>query len=627
MPGPLDRISQEVTDISAPDQLLRYALAGQLDRLRYQRPDVSQGRIAEAARLRDNQRYAASALSHALREGPSVAQLTKLDEVIGVLSPDLDSTGGLSSLNMRLSAGPRGGILMAQVPPSWTAGSLVHRPSSELEVLAQASALLSTFSVAERVDDRSVREIRYTYRHELELLVRRLVLISVSPPTARSYDAQMMLGSLASYAFEPMQDWLETAVRYSPMAFRVWRAITKLVRLRSSGDRTDELREWVQRLVSDSGALRPWSLDPGQSLDLELALAVPAAWSPASNDWAGDALRSRARDSRATIRERGTAAMGLWQRALEQNRGVRATEQDLRDLIDEIGEGESRPDAPAGLRWVAATLRHAIDNRVPVCNDWPEVDEPWFDHVQEAARELDRLPIADHLRASTKTLFLHMILQNAGVYRRQAIETVVTAGMTNPVAQALGRLLQDEQDEAWLRSRAESALGSLQRANRHVEDDLTHACQSAYRNLGLGQLAETQEPPRSRITEVHASLFAIGDCFGVPGVEDRAKSARDRLKPVLTDLAEATGDRAMIMRRAARAAAYLLAVTALPQENGKPDLSKDLLEKLQHHPDEVTARLSRWALSFRFKPDGSVRPLLDAPEHETIEDSPYEDPY
>jgi hypothetical protein len=616
-----------ITDISQPSQLLSYALAGQLERLRRERPDVTQGRIAEAARLRDSERNAASALSHALRDGPSPAHLAKLDEIIGALLPDLDGTGGLSSLNMRLSAENRGGILIAQVPTGWTFRMLKHhRPSSELEVLTQASALLSTFSAAERVDERSVREIHATYGPELELLVRRLILISVAPPTSRNYDAQIMLGSLASYAFAPMRDWLDTAVRYSPLAFRVWRGITKLVRLRSNGERTDELREWVQRLVSDSDKLRAQSLYPGRSLDLELALAVPAAWSPASNDWAGDALRRRARDNRATIRERGTAAMGLWQRALEQNRGIRATEQDLRDLIGEIGDGKSRPDAPAGLRWVAATVRHALDNKVAVCNDWPDVNEPWFDNVREAARELDRLQIADHLRAGTKTLFLHMILQNSGVYRRQAIETVVTAGMTNPIAQALGKLLQDEQDEAWLRLRAEFALGFLQRANRHVEDDLTHACQSAYRNLGLGQLAETQEPPRSRITEVHASLFAIGDCFGVPGVEDRAKSARDRLKPVLTDLAEATGDRAMIMRRAARAAAYLLTVSAQPQESGKPDLSQELLEKLRDHPDEVTARLSRWALSFRFGPDGSVRPLLDAPEYETIEDSPYEDP-
>jgi len=93
--------------------------------------------------------------------------------------------------------------------------------------------------------------------------------------------------------------------------------------------------------------------------------------------------------------------------------------------------------------------------------------------------------------------------------------------------------------------------------------------------------------------------------------------------PLVTALIEATGDRAMIMRRAARAAAYLLTVTAQPQESGKPDLSQELLEKLRDHPDEVTARLSRWALSFRFGPDGSVRPLLDAPEYETIEDSPY----
>jgi hypothetical protein len=619
--------SHNITDISQPSQLLSYALAGQLERLRRRRPDVTQGRIAEAARLRDKGRDAASALSHALRDGPSGVQLAKLDDIIGALLPDLDGAGGLSSLNMRLSAENRGGILVAQVPPGWTARMLEHHhPSTELEVLAQASALLSTFSAAERVDELSVRDIRSDYGPELELLVRRLILISVAPPTSRNYDAQIMLGSLASYAFEPMKDWLDTAVRYLPLAFRVWRAITKLVKLRSNGDHTDELREWVQGLVSDSGELRGQSLYPGRSLDLELALAVPASWSPASNDWAGDALRARARDNEATIRERGTAAMGLWQRALEQNRGVRAAELDLRDLITDIGDGSSREDAPAGLRWVAATLRHALDNKVAVCNDWPAVDEPWFGHVQDAANELDKLQIADHLLAGTRTLFLHMILQNAGVYRRQAIETVVTAGLTNPVAQALGKLLKYEQNEAWLRIRAEFALGFLQRANRHVEDDLTHACLNAYRNLGLSQLADADEPPRSRITEVHASLFAIGDCFGVPGVEDRARSARERLRPVLTDLAEATDKRAMTMRRASRAAAYLLTVTAQPKENGKTDLSQELLEKLRDHPDEVTARLSRWALSFRFAPDGSVRPLLDAAEYGVIEDSPYEDP-
>ena len=40
-----------------------------------------------------------------------------------------------------------------------------------------------------------------------------------------------------------------------------------------------------------------------------------------------------------------------------------------------------------------------------------------------------------------------------------------------------------------------------------------------------------------------------------------------------------------------------------------------LLVQLRGHPDEVTARLSRRALSFRFAPDGAVRPLLDAAEH------------
>jgi hypothetical protein len=54
-------------------------------------------------------------------------------------------------------------------------------------------------------------------------------------------------------------------------------------------------------------------------------------------------------------------------------------------------------------------------------------------------------------------------------------------------------------------------------------------------------------------------------------------------------------------------------MTAQPSRpNGPPDLSRVLLEKLSRHPDEVTAGLSRWALTFRFAGDGTIRPLLDA---------------
>jgi hypothetical protein len=623
---PAHQVHQDVTDISKPSQLLRYALAGQLERLRQTRPDLRQARIAHAAELRPGPRNSEAALSHALHDGPSTEQLGKLDVIIGALSPELDGTGGLSSLNLRLSTEGTSPIV-AHVPTGWTGPPVKdHGRSSELEVLAQASALLSAFAAAERVDDRSVDAVRKHYEPELELLVRRLILISVSPPTSRNYDAQIMLGSLASYALEPMKDWLDNAVRYWPLAFRAWRAITKLVKLRRDGDLSSELRGWVQQLLSEAAELRTYSLYPGRSLDLELALVVPASSSPSRNDWVGEALRTRAWDKEATIRERGTAAMGLWQRAIEQDRDLAAAEKDLRELITEFRDPESRPDAAAGLRWIAQTLEYVIDNKVAVCNQLPRIEEPWFTHVEEAASQLDKLSIADHLVLGTKNLFMNMILQNAGVYRRQAIETVVTAGMTNPIAQALGYLLRNEPNEAWLRIRAEFALGFLQRANHHVEDDLVRACTSAYRNLGLKGLAETEKPPRSQITEVHASLFAVGDCFGVAGVEDRARSARERLRGILTDLAEATGERARIMRRAARAAAYLLTVTAQDREGTQPDLSEVLLDKLKGHPDEVTARLSRWALSFRFAPDGTVRPLLDAAVYGRIENRGFDNP-
>jgi hypothetical protein len=69
------------------------------------------------------------------------------------------------------------------------------------------------------------------------------------------------------------------------------------------------------------------------------------------------------------------------------------------------------------------------------------------------------------------------------------------------------------------------------------------------------------------------------------------------------------------LRRATRAASYLLTVCAQPREGENKDLSEELLERLRHYPDEVTQNLSKWALSFRFTHDGKVRPLLAAVEH------------
>jgi hypothetical protein len=204
-----------------------------------------------------------------------------------------------------------------------------------------------------------------------------------------------------------------------------------------------------------------------------------------------------------------------------------------------------------------------------------------------------------------------MILQNAGVYRRHAIETVVAAGWGAPVADALGFLLERE-DEAWLRIRAEFALSFLQRRDQVVEEHLVRACQQAHTVLHQDGMAEDGEPPRSHVTELHSALFALGDCFGVAGAEALAKSVRDRLRPVLTELASMEGERARILRRAHRAAAYLLIFTAQPAKGTEKDLSQVLLEQLSKHPDEVTAGLSRWALDFRFRPDGGVCPLIDA---------------
>jgi hypothetical protein len=617
-----DRIGQDVTDISSVSQLVSFATAGQLARLQSYRSDLSQAKIAHAASLGSSPQNAGAILSHALSTGFTALQLQKLDEVIGTLASDADSTGSLSSLALRLSLEHReksNSGLTASVPSSWIRKILTDPVGDEPSVLIQASALLSAFATADKMgtSGRDIATIRDRYHYEIQLLTRRLLAIAMGPPTSRNYDAQIMLGHLAGYAFELMREHLDHQLRNSPLGFRVWPAITNLIRIGPDRLDTEALVCWVRKLMRDSENLRNISLYPGSSLDLELAITVPAAWSPPGDDWASATLLSRARNKAATIEERGTATMGLWQRAFRDERPgpeKTAMELELRELINEFRNPETRPDVTAGLRWIAATLELVIDRRVDVCNEWPDIDEPWFQHAKEAAAELDLLGIPAHLLAGTKSLFYHMVVQNAGFYRDQAIETVITSGWSAPAVEALVFLLRSETRESWLRTRALYALGHLQRRDHSVERNLISACNHARVNLNRVLDADAP-PPRSYVSEMHASLFAIGDCFGATGEEERAKSVRERLRSVLIELAGMEGDRAQILRQAARAAAYLLTVTAQPKGSDNTDLSEVLLDQLRFHPDPVTSRLSSWALSFRFAPDGTVRPLLAAAEY------------
>lgn len=627
-------ISQDVTDISSVDQLLRYAAAGQLTSLLKDR-GYKQEEIALGAGWGTSARNAGPVLARALGNRFTTRQLGELDEIIGALAPDVDRAGGLSSLELRLSADRRTGDgdtsaakritdtgLAAHVPPSWTRKMIADPPAGEIGVLMQASGLLAEFAAASRIGHRGVTAIRDRCGRDIDMLARRLALVSVGRPGPLSYDAQTLLGMLACYCFDQTRDGLERAVRYSPMGFRVWRPLTRLVMLSGDSGQPDAIRDWIRDLLLDSGDLRKRSLYAGSSYDLELALTVPPEWSPPGDDWVGAVLRDRARDPEATLRERGTAAMGLWQRAITEDRpDLKDTESELHELIAEFRDPATRPDAAPGLRWIAATLESLIDSRTAVCNNWPDVPDPWYQHVRDAAGEVSKTGIPDHMMTGTRNLFLHMILQNAGLYRRYAIETVVTSGMTRPVASALASLLRAERQEAWLRVRVQAAMGFMQRAEMTAQNDLKRACQLAFANTA--ETLADKAPLRSQITELHGSLFAVGDSFGSAAGWESGRHARDVLRPVLSAIADMDGERALRFRRPARAAAYLLSVTAQPRTGGRKDLSEELLEKLCSHPDQVTSRLSSWILSFRFAQDGTIRPLLAAAELGEAEDTPY----
>ena len=446
------------------------------------------------------------------------------------------------------------------------------------------------------------------FHDAIERVVEQLIILGYAPPTPRSVEALIMLGTLGSHAFSIMQPSLEYALR-RPLGFRVWRALTQLIVLNKPGNRySPDLASWVEGLLSDAEALRDKSLYPGRSLDLELAISIPSDWSPASNDWAGNALRTRAANRSATVRERGTAAQGLWQRAMaNKNIDRDRIAGDLSSLIAEFEMPRNRPDAYQGMQWVAATLRHVMTANVPVCRNWPQdIDYPWMHNFRKAVNYLKLQTIPSDILPDTCDLFEQSLLQNADAYRRRAVETITAGGWAGPVAGALARFLELESDASWIRIRALFALGFLQHRDHGVERALATSCRLAYQNL-------FHSPSRAQIHEMHAALFAVGDCYGASDVpEKEARQIREDIRDVLTGLVgnELFNDTSFFS--VSRAAAYLLTFLVLPRRDNEIDLAESLLTVLCEHPDETTRELSQWALKNRIAPDGSVNPLTSA---------------
>src|SRR5262249_35681229 len=198
-----------------------------------------------------------------------------------------------------------------------------------------------------------------------DAVVKRLILVGVSPPTPHSVEALILLGSLASHAFDEARHSLDNALRNEPFGFRVWRGITSIVHTSMVGRPNhfpDRLSVWIQRQLKDAPKLRVDSLYPARSLDLELAITIPPEWTGKGPDWADEALRARVGLAGATGRERATAALGLWERALNrQSAASRITvKRYLRELVSQFrGMGGASPtvDHPAAeLQWVADTV-------------------------------------------------------------------------------------------------------------------------------------------------------------------------------------------------------------------------------------------------------------------------------
>jgi hypothetical protein len=596
-----------VADITVSEDLIRYAVQAQLYHTERTPDDIlgphSPFRRADLARYLSGE------------EPFPAAVLRTLDEMIVTVS-DKSHVGGLAPFASRVRERAENVGVSVKIPPGWVRDNMHTQSNDELHVLVQASTLLSSFIAANYAGLPS-DVVRTRHARTIERVTDRLILLAGGPPTPRHYEAHALLGSLAKYSLDTVLARLETSIKYRPLGFRSWRPLTKLMVI-AREDESDErlraeLRKRIPQLVNAHKMLRENSINPGRSLDLEFFIAIPWGWAGAGaggeDDRVNEVLFERARDDTTTLRERGTAAMGYWYRAYESGRSAdRHVRQQVISLVKLFDDPDRRADIGLGLSWVARTLEIVLEKNVQVGNDWPAVDEPWYRAVRNAAQALEQgLPAS--ISGATANLFFHSVLQNAGVERRKALDTLRTGGLVDEVAQALTMLLHDDpqmRDESWLRIRALFALGFMRARDHRTEADLVAAFEKAC------DAVHRARPTGAQIGELQTAVFTLGDIFGVTGVEDqntleRAGVMRTQIGASLRELVEGNLIRDPRFHTVARAAAYLLTFTAMP---GATDLSRDLLAKMSDHPDAMTKRFSQWALGFRWAADHSVRPLL-----------------
>ncbi|MEU1242802.1 hypothetical protein ABZ388_20825 [Micromonospora parva] len=549
--------------------------------------------------------------SRALRNGPTIPFLQALDTVILGRAPQLSRAGGLAAFAARLSGVRSGQNVEATISPFYQPFVLAIRNPPPIILLLQATILLAEFEEPGRPPS----DVRNVHRETLAHVVDGLIQIGSLAPTPSSVDALILLGSISRYAFDLVEKRLDRALR-TPLGFRVWRALAAVVLAikadrRESSPEGEQVRDWVERQLSFCERLRQYSLYPARSLDLELAIAIPKIWSPPERDWAGDRLRARAKDSNATLRERGTAVFGLWERAWDGEYQDAARDEIFEFITDFRREASRRP----GLKWVAGTLEQNVRRHKKILTTWPDLDEPCQRVIRDAGRELDST-IPNRIRAATETLFQHAVIKNAGVHRRRAIDAIRAGGWAAQVIPALRAVLRHPQADPWLRCRALFALGFMQERRERAQVVLREACEYSWDRLKRLNLDDSQAT-RVRVIEVHAALFAVGDCFGDPAGEQAAAQIREQLdellQRVVTDVVKDDG---RFLVPVGRALSYLLATTAHVRSTS----SKNMLDRLVTVSDPPTRHMSIWGLS-RFTEHGIVKQAHEVPfEPMSIED-------
>lgn len=548
--------------ISEPSELVHFAVVARIDALGLRRSAVAKRLDISPALL--------SARLKALKEGgrdsTSATFVRDLQRFLQVTEASHSQRAGSELVAFRNTLMNRFDVETIRIPSTYFDSLENAGPARNAdELLVRIACLVATRSQAHTTHEAS--QLRRSLDNDrVDRLIDELLTV-VGTPRGE--------GSVIVTTAAALREWALPAIERhmkSPIGWRSWRIVARMLRLYEDASTTDalhatlfsEIRELLRRAVEGEF----FNLSPGRVFFEEALRRTPGIRDKDNNlvNWQWDFVPTH-------LRRTAAAASEPWRRRLYCALCL-ARRQDTQDLaLDLALRMLSEEEAGGGLEHGARELIATIDpTHRALRKRGRAIEELVADAINSTDTFFDEVPSS--FRSATIQLVRHAVLSIDTTSRRTACDTLIAGNVADVASRFVASLASRRDSPEWMREIACVVLGYLRE------------------HESLEPLTAIAVDPTSGQSTRHAAVLAAGDvAFGPArlGAENKAKASLQRLLGLIN-----ARDDAQHEPRLEQAVTY----SAIMMNLWRPPDPRTLpaLKAVSKRRDELTSSLATWGI-------------------------------